>query len=463
MSRKLALVAASILGLGMLSSAAADTGFLPGSSVVTSKNNEPDLISLYVTGSYTNEVLNGFEKENDNFLKAKAGDAQAAKSLITMADSIKSSYLLYLKGLVLINGYGGIPKDEAAGSLLVRQAAFDGIAPAQESMVDYHLLNNNSSGVKFWCSKLSYYNDSARCQYILGWMYENDQGISQNQRIAFNFYRLAANQNYPEAVYKVGEYYFWGQGSQMRNPALAQEYLVKAIRLNSDNARVLYGFYKSLYPNTREEQREGVRYLNEGIKQGNANALYFASYISFKQHNQEAGFKYLRAAAAQQQVRANTLLGDLYFTGGSQDFPDVKVDIDYRKALDYYENAAFFGNSNIQLHIGYVYFKGFPGVPADYKKALNWLNRAAKNGNGFAYGLLATMYHEGIGVAVDDDKASAYIEQACNLGYQRACTIKLSQVKLSTVLPLVEKEVNTYTPASTLINPDNEKKPSDKQ
>ncbi|WP_286348219.1 hypothetical protein [Helicobacter felistomachi] len=73
-----------------------------------------------------------------------------------------------------------------------------------------------------------------------------------------------------------------------------------------------------------------------------------------------------------------------------------------------------------------MYLNG-EGVAKDYKKALEYLEggRGAtdKGVAGRAYWNLATIYAKGLGVLVDKNQATEYSKQACDEGYEKACTL----------------------------------------
>jgi TPR repeat protein len=52
----------------------------------------------------------------------------------------------------------------------------------------------------------------ARAQYLIGVRYQEGNGVVQDFAMAANWYRKAAEQKYPNALYNLGHYYYNGKG-----------------------------------------------------------------------------------------------------------------------------------------------------------------------------------------------------------------------------------------------------------
>ena len=55
------------------------------------------------------------------------------------------------------------------------------------------------------------------------------------------------------------------------------------------------------------------------------------------------------------------------------------VDVNYKKAIEWYEKAAEQGDAQAQYNLGSMYYNG-QGVDVNYKKAFEWFEKAAKQG-----------------------------------------------------------------------------------
>ena len=61
------------------------------------------------------------------------------------------------------------------------------------------------------CSRAAKQGNEA-VQYSLGWMYDNGEGVPEDDREAVKWYRLAAEQGFADAQFNLGEMYRRGEG-----------------------------------------------------------------------------------------------------------------------------------------------------------------------------------------------------------------------------------------------------------
>ncbi|MBE6453066.1 MAG: sel1 repeat family protein [Alphaproteobacteria bacterium] len=73
------------------------------------------------------------------------------------------------------------------------------------------------------------------------------------------------------------------------------------------------------------------------------------------------------------------------------------------------------GDVNAQLFLGYSYLYGTNGIEIDYKKAHNYYTKAALQGNPIALNNLGSLYYGGLGVSRSSSKAVALFSQAAAL------------------------------------------------
>jgi uncharacterized protein len=123
-----------------------------------------------------------------------------------------------------------------------------------------------------------------------------------------------------------------------------------------------------------------------------------------------------RAAAAQGRLWALVSVGDSAYDDGN-----------YAEAAAWYEKAMAAGNPDRALRLGDMYAKGL-GVPVDMARARAlWTNasgallRKADRERWSAF-LLATLYRDGKGTAVDVEQAKHWFERAAELGHEQART-----------------------------------------
>ena len=78
------------------------------------------------------------------------------------------------------------------------------------------------------------------------------------------------------------------------------------------------------------------------------------------------------------------------------------MDVNYKKAFEWYEKAAKQGLAGAQYNLGVMYHQG-RGVDVNYKKAIEWYEKAAEQGYANAQYSLGAMYEIGDGVGQSDD------------------------------------------------------------
>ena len=156
---------------------------------------------------------------------------------------------------------------------------------------------------------------------------------------AFEFYKLAAETNNIEAIYKLGTYYYYGQG-------VVQDYF------------------------------EAFRWIRKVAEQGYAPAQSSLGYCYDKgagvAQDEVEAVKWYRKAAEQGYAGAQSNLGVCYQKG-------IGVAKDEVKATEWYRKAAEQGLAQAQFNLGNCYRKG-KGVAKDEVEAITWYIKAARQG-----------------------------------------------------------------------------------
>jgi TPR repeat protein len=117
-------------------------------------------------------------------------------------------------------------------------------------------------------------------------------------------------------------------------------------------------------------------------------------------------------AAEQGLADAQFNLGVMYHQGQG-------VDVDYKKAIEWFENAAEQGHADAQRNLGFIYDQG-QGVDVDYKKAIEWYEKAAEQGHAYAQYNLGIMYERGLCVDQSDSIAMRWYGKAAAQSHKGA-------------------------------------------
>ncbi|CDW82127.1 sel1 domain protein repeat-containing protein [Stylonychia lemnae] len=220
-------------------------------------------------------------------------------------------------------------------------------------------------------------------------------GIEPNTEVAMVWYERSANLGEPRAIDSLGKLYEDGVGTRID--------LNKAVQHFQRAAEL--GDPSSQYKLAKYYQRGGIFHLNEGKPDG------------------QKSFELLQSAAQENQKEALRELGFIYEKGGLIEGQNpgkfiLLVDIDIKKALDYYQKSAKYGDELAMNYLGSYYFNH----SQDYDKAVQFFRQASESGKcERALNNLAICFEQGIGDAVQDYyQALKLYEQSAILGYDQA-------------------------------------------
>ena len=101
---------------------------------------------------------------------------------------------------------------------------------------------------------------------------------------------------------------------------------------------------------------------------------------------------------------------------------DNKKSITPKKLDDYIAVAEKTGDSNCEVYIGLLYFKGEKGAVKDYAKAKKWFSKAAEKGNAAAMCNLGWLCFNGLGGEKNVTKALSLYKNAAVKGDAQAAT-----------------------------------------
>ena len=181
---------------------------------------------------------------------------------------------------------------------------------------------------------------NAEAQTMLGIIYEEGQGVSQDYAAAVTWYRRAADQQHPDAQFYLACMHDCGKGVPI-DPAAAANWLTKAADQGHTDAQFSLGV---MY-------EDGI-----GVSQ-----------------DHQAAVGWYRKAAEQGHGKAQNNLGAMFVK--AQGVPQ-----DYDSAADWFRKAAAQGDVEGQFNLGLMYENG-TGVPQDEQAAMTWYRAAADQGH----------------------------------------------------------------------------------
>jgi uncharacterized protein len=249
----------------------------------------------------------------------------------------------------VINGVGGLAKDNVKAEQWAKKALADGLTVKATNSVEaqialaglyrFGLGVSNDLGKAAELYQKAADQGNAMAQFNLGWLYQNGLGVTKDLGKAAELYQKAADQGNAQAQTELAWFYEGGRGVPKDMGKAAELYQKAADR----------GFAPA-------QTNLGMVYRNgEGVPKdlGKAAELY-------------------QKAADQGYARAQLGLGGFYESGQG-------VPKDLGKAAELYQKAADQGLAPAQTNLGMLYQNG-QGVPKDLGKAAELYQKAADQG-----------------------------------------------------------------------------------
>lgn len=232
---------------------------------------------------------------------------------------------------------------------------------------------------------------------------------------AFEFYKLAAEANNFEAIYRLGTYYYYGKG-------VTQDYSesVKCYRRAAEQGDALaqcdLGYCLDTGKGITQNLAEALEWYRKAAEQGNATAQYNIGVCYEKGRgvgkDEAEAVKWYYKAAKQGYANAQCSLGICYDLGRG-------VNKDEIEAVRWYRKAADQGDMIAQTNLGVCYKFG-QGVLKDEVEAVKWYRKAAEQGFANAQYKLACCYKDGTGVVKNDGEAIKWFIKAAEQGNETA-------------------------------------------
>ena len=217
---------------------------------------------------------------------------------------------------------------------------------------------------------------------------------------------LAARGN-PEAQFYIAKMHYFGFGvpkdldiAFVRYADSAEQGYAKA----QHNLGLMF-----IYGDSVEEDADtGYAWISKSAEQGFALSQFWMGVAltlpdSPLQQDIARGLDYYRAAAAQDFPQAITQVGSHF----------ADVDLDYKKAGEYFEKAAALGDAEAMYRLSFAYANGIERKQ-DQEKAFELLKGAAEKNLPDSYLYLAMRYQNGNGVEKDLGKAVSWLESAAS-------------------------------------------------
>ena len=318
-----------------------------------------------------------------------------------------------------------------------------GYAKAQCDYGRYYYSKGDLENANYWYTKAADQN-YVEALYELGNMcyYSKDIEYENKYQDAVRWYKRAAENNYIDAQYMLGKLYGRGVGVH-QDFVEAIKWYTKAAEQGSERAQyeLAIGYTYGL-GNIQDyiKAYEWFMKLAEGAYPYNVKAQYLLGMFyergyGVEQNTQEA-FKWYAVAAEQEYESAQFKLAECYEKG-------IGTMSNYEEALNWYRKVAIDGNTlkhKAQCKIGDFYYNGY-GISQSYRESVKWYKKAseqsiedihyfsskeeldnlfAKYGYSEAQYKLANCYRFGHGVLRSYTNAVKWYKISASKGFQEA-------------------------------------------
>ncbi len=262
-----------------------------------------DLINDYI----------GFDEDYDEdeitIIEVKESDSKDLKQNENKAVSQNSEFLELLKSATL------------------------GDVDAQFALGQYYISNNKKQDAIHWIKQAAQ-KEHPHAVYLMATFYELGVSVEENQKYAFELFKLATILGFTPAIYKFGYYLFYGI--------------------------------------VEEDKQLGLSYMERAAQQGYADAENEIAVLciegDYVKQDIQLGLYWWERAAEHGSYVAQFNLGLTFFRG-------ELVGKDYTRAFELLHLSAAQGYSDAASAIGAMYLDGL-GVARNQEKALEWLLEA---------------------------------------------------------------------------------------
>lgn len=342
----------------------------------------------------------------------------AENMLITLAEKDEPLSIVKLGDLYRL-GLKGSP-DIRKATYWYEHGIEKKLPQAQHHVAQLILSDDWSSGYDpIFLLTLAANGSYAPAQLELAKYYHHGLKVKQSERLAFQWYFLAAEGNEPEAQYQVGMSYVYGILDQPKNVELGVEYLKKAAAAHFPQAQyALATLYLDGHP-VLEDRYQAIDYLYEGANLGLVDGQIKLAKVllefSLPQYDRAALY-WVTQAANQKNVEAMYLLGNFYFDG-------IGAQVDYKKAFEIFTELANQNHALSQLKLGQMYYYG-QGVEKDLPVAKKYFLKAARKGEEEAKNWIAILFKDGVSDDDNPEEVNDWLNYAIDKGEPQALYFK---------------------------------------
>lgn len=324
-----------------------------------------------------------------------------AEEVLKKAVQLSSAEAMYRLGMMYKDGNDQMPVDDADAAKFLRKAAEHGWEEAWRPLAECyrHLADADNEDAMFELGRMHYYQK---------------YGGTQDYPCAAKWFAQAADRGHVKAMGYMGFIYANGRGMDKD-------------RDSSD------GWYRKMFQ-AHENQKADIDFddaevmesLGDIYKSGelvkkdvtNARKCYYIAHtlgsedamrklLSLADFITESDFDGIKKLGSEKLARERiNAISELF-----QKADEAYAQKNYRKAMEYWENASELGSIAAINNMGWLYYDGL-GIEQNHGKAMELFLRAADKKSSSAMNYIGDMYENGLGVEQNDDKAKQWYKKA---------------------------------------------------
>lgn len=233
----------------------------------------------------------------------------------------------------------------------------------------------------------------------------------QDSGTALEWYQKAAELGDAEAMFRIGEAFYYGNGVE-QNYNTAMEWFLKAAENGYSGAIVWVGYLYAQGRGVEQDYQTALEWYLKASEAGSASAMYYIGNLykmgNAVEQNYNTALEWYQKGAELGNTLCMVGIGNFYATGKG-------VEKNVETALQWYLKAAELGDVYGMGNTGWAYAYGL-GENADYGKAMEWYQKAADTGDAGAMKQIGALYEYGRGVEQDYKAALSWYQKAADLG-----------------------------------------------
>jgi TPR repeat protein len=329
---------------------------------------------------------------------------------IRLSDSLVANHGYPLTELNISN----IPDNITALVDAIRTAADEGNSKAMTDLglIALYGLDGTDADPKtaaYWY-RLAADNDDPEAQCGLGILYATGNGVGQDHEKALEWYTAASKHGNVRSYIGLADAYFYGRG--VKRDCLRSAGLYRLAAEHGDPYSLSkLGRLKLEGWGVEQDFAEAAKWYSFAAEQGDADSQYCLGFmhehgLGVEQSYSEAA-EWYGPSSEHGDRRAAYALGKLYFDGDG-------IDQDHKEAERLFRMAGEKGCLEAQIRLGMLYSNNVFGI--NHAESAKWYTLAAEQGDRDSQSIIGRMYYDGSGVEQSYEKAAEWYTLAAEQG-----------------------------------------------